>query len=83
MKGIVEYANKKKGFIAVMTENDDYSIVEVIDSYVPEIGSTLYGELENLGAERLKCLDDGVEFDVIIQDIHSGTIQEKWYFHEF
>lgn len=72
MKGIVEFANPKKGFIAVMTENGDYSIVEVVDFYFPEIESVLYGQLESLGEGRLKCLDDGVEFDVFIQDIYSG-----------
>ncbi|MEK4091736.1 hypothetical protein [Viridibacillus sp. FSL H8-0110] len=77
MKGVVEFANAKKGFVAVMTENHEYSIVEIVDFYFPEIGVTLYGELESLGGGRLKCLNDGAEFDVFIQDIHSGLTNAK------
>ncbi|WP_299514796.1 hypothetical protein [uncultured Rummeliibacillus sp.] len=77
MKGIVEFVNVNKGFVAVMTENHDYSIVEIVDSYVPEIEAIVYGNLENLGGETLKCIDDGVEFDVFIQDIHSNLNNAK------
>lgn len=77
MKGIVEFVNVNKGFVAVMTENHDYSIVEIVDSYFPEIEAIVYGNLENLGGETLKCIDDGVEFDVFIQDIHSNLNNAK------
>lgn len=77
MRGIVEMTYPAKGVIAVKTENDEFSVVEVIDSYFPELGSIVSGPLEELGEETLKCLNDGIEFDVCIQDIHSSHLNAK------
>lgn len=77
MRGRVEMINSSKGFLAVKTENNEFSVVEVIDSYCPELGAVVSGPLEELGGETLKCLDDGMEFDVYIQDIHSNYSNAK------
>ncbi|QTB21567.1 hypothetical protein J1907_17735 [Lysinibacillus sphaericus] len=77
MRGRVEMINLSKGFIAVRTENDEFSVVEILDSYCPELGAILIGPLEELGGETLKCIDDSTEFDVYIQDIHSNYSNAK------
>ena len=77
VRGRVEMINPTKGFIAVKTENNEFSVVEVIDSYCPELGAIVSGKLEELGGEILKCLDDGMIFDVYIQDIHSSHSNAK------
>lgn len=77
MKGRVEIINNAKGVIAVKTENNGYSVIEVIDSYCPELGDIISGPLEELGGETLKCVSDGVSFDVYIQDIHASFNSAK------
>lgn len=77
MRGRVEMINPTKGFIAIRTENDEFSVVEIVDSYCPELGAIVSGPLEELGGESLKCLDDSMKFDVYIQDIHSNYSNAK------
>lgn len=77
MRGRVEMINQLKGFIAVKTENNDYSVVEVIDSYFPELGAIVLGALNGLGGETLRCLDNQIEFEVFIQEIYSDYTNAK------
>lgn len=77
MRGRIEMINPHKGFVAVRTESNEFSVVEIIDSYFPEIGAIVSVHLEELGGETLKCLDDGITFDVYIQDIHSTYANAK------
>lgn len=72
MKGKVTIINTAKGVIGVETENNEYSVIEILGSYCPELGDIVSGPLEELGGETLKCLSDGIKFDVYIQDIHAS-----------
>lgn len=72
MRGTIEMINPKKGMIAVRTEDDEYSVLELLGGYSPEIGDILSGELENLGGEDVKNISQNEIWSVYIQDIH-GT----------
>ncbi|WP_019420170.1 hypothetical protein [Paenibacillus sp. OSY-SE] len=72
MKGIVAMINSKKGFLAVRTPSNEYSIVEVLEMELPELGDIISGNLESLGSETLVNLTQGIEIDVFIQEIYTN-----------
>lgn len=77
MRGRVEMINPTNNFIAIRTENEEFSVIEVLDSYCPELGAVILGALNELGEGTLKCLSDNTEFDAYIQDIHSNYLNAK------
>lgn len=70
MTGVVEMVSAANGFVAVRTENDEYSIVELLGADV-EVGDTVSGKLEHLGGEILVLQRTGERISVFIQDIHA------------
>lgn len=69
MKGKVYLINHNKGWIAILTENDQFSIVEVLEMFLPDIGDIISGNLESLGGETLFNVTQKENMDVYIQDI--------------
>lgn len=61
------------GFIAVYTENEDYSVIELLGGYDIEMGHVLSGELESLGSEEIMNVSTQEPMDVIIQDCHASA----------
>lgn len=70
MRGVIKLINKRRGMIAVRTDHDEYSVLELLGGYSPEIGDVISGNLENLGGESVKNITQGEAWDVFIQDIH-------------
>lgn len=69
MKGVIELIGSRHVMIGVRTDNDDYSVLELLGSYEPEVGDVLSGALENLGGEKIMNITQGETWDVFIQDI--------------
>ena len=77
MHGIVELIAPKHGMIGVRTENDDYSVLELLGGYCLEIGDILIGNLNNLAGEEVKNITQNEVWDVFIQDIYASK-QSAW-----
>lgn len=74
---MIEMINYKKGMIAVRTESDEYSVLELLGGYSPEIGDIIVGNLEGLGGEDVKNITQDEIWSVYIQDIHGSSIIAK------
>ncbi|MCE5249416.1 hypothetical protein LLG96_04265 [bacterium] len=72
MKGIIEFIDFNQALIAVRTEHDEFSLIELLGGYSPEIGDNLSGNLENLGGETLNNITQNEKWDVFIQDVHTS-----------
>ncbi len=59
MRGVIKLINERRGMIAVRTEHDEYSVLELLGGYSPEIGDVISGNLENLGGESVKNITQG------------------------
>lgn len=77
MNGTIELIGPCHGTIGVRTESDDFSVLELIGGYSPEMGDVISGELENLGGEEVQNITQGETWDVFIQDI-LGTKESAW-----
>lgn len=78
MKGrvIVEY--RRLGFFAVETEDNDFSIIEIL-SGLPSLGDELIGGLNSLGEQQLYNETTKKELDVSIKSIHTTFDEAKSY----
>ena len=74
MKGVVELISPRHGMIGVQTENNDYSVLELLGGYFLEIGDVLEGELDSLGGEEVKNITQDELWDVFIQDIYTSKV---------
>lgn len=72
MRGVIVIINERRGMVAVRTDYDEYSVLELLGGYSPEIGDVISGNLENLGGESVKNITQGEAWDVFIQDIHGS-----------
>jgi len=77
MKGTITTINHRTGFHAVLTEEGDITVFELVDAAQPEIGDAISGALDSLGSETLKNLSQGASFDVFIQDAHCSDSRAK------
>lgn len=71
MKGSVTMINPQKQFLAVKLDSGEYSVVEVLEAELPELGDILSGSLESLGGETLLNVTKGEQIEVFLQDIHT------------
>lgn len=71
VKGKVYMINPDKGWVAILTENNTFSIVEILEMTLPELGDIVQGDLESLGEETLYNINQQEEIDVFIQDIYA------------
>jgi len=68
MKGEVKAINARQGMIAVLTENGDYSIMELLGAEV-ELGQTLKWKGHHpLGSETILNVANGTNLDVYFQN---------------
>jgi exosome complex RNA-binding protein Rrp4 len=77
MKGTIELIGPKQVMIGVRTENDDFSVLELLGGYSPEIGDVISGALDDLGSEEVENLTQMETWDVYIQDIY-GSKDSAW-----
>ncbi|NEZ02049.1 hypothetical protein [Heyndrickxia shackletonii] len=72
MKSKVFMINHQKGWIALLTENGTFSIAEVLEMELPNIGDIISGDIDSLGRETFLNETQNEEIDVFVQDILSG-----------
>jgi len=77
MKGTIELIGPRQAMIGVRTESDDFSVLELLGGYSPEMGDVISGELNNLGGEEVMNVTQGETWDVFIQDI-LGSKESAW-----
>ena len=53
MIGKVRAINQQKGFIAVETDGNEFSVIELLGGYDVEIGDVISGDLESLGGKTV------------------------------
>jgi hypothetical protein len=73
MIGKVRAINQQKGFIAVETDSNEFSVFELLGGYDVEIDDVISGDLESLGGETVINKTQSEELDVFIQDSHCDT----------
>jgi hypothetical protein len=72
MKSKVFMINHQRGWIALLTENNTFSIVEVLEMNLPNIGDIVSGNIESLGEETFFNESSSEELNVFVQDIYAG-----------
>jgi hypothetical protein len=77
MKGTIEIISPRQAMVAVRTENGDFSILELLGGYNPELDDELSGQLENLGGEKVRNLTQKENWEVFIQDIYGSKETAK------
>lgn len=71
--GTVAAINSKQGMVAIATEDDGYTIVELLSSWDLEIGDTLsWKNGHSLGSEIYENISKGTKTEVYVQN-HSVT----------
>lgn len=72
MQGIVRRVSQINGFAAIETSSGEFTVAELLGCEL-EPGDRVEGNLESLGGETLRKLDDGELLDVYIQDCHADA----------
>ena len=68
MKGEVVHINQQRGIVAIRTETDEFSIIELLGDEV-EVGDQLQRSGDHpLGSENIKNLTQGTRMDVYFQN---------------
>ena len=71
--GTVAAINPKRGMVAIATEDDGYTIVELLSSWDLEVGDTLsWRNGHGLGSEIYENISKGTKAEVYVQN-HSVT----------
>lgn len=77
MRGIVVAVNARRGMIIVKTQENTYSVLELIVGYDIEPGDILKGDLEDLAGQTIYNVTQDEEMDVYIQDIQASLWHAK------
>lgn len=68
MKGRVVHVNQHRGMVAVLTEDEEYSIIELLGDDV-EVGDVLRWKGDYpLGGETIRNLTQGMSIEVFFQN---------------
>lgn len=68
MKGEVMHINQQRGMVAVLTDDGDYSIIELLGEDV-EVGDALrWNGDDPLGGETIRNLTQGMAMEVFFQN---------------
>lgn len=68
MRGIVHAINSKAGMVAIATENDDFTIIELLDDDDVEIGDRMFWDGKPLGEELISNGRNKSTFHVCFQN---------------
>lgn len=83
MLGRVALVNPRRGMVAVLTEDGDYSIIEMLGDDPPEIGDTIsWGDDTALGSETVENRTSGEAYDVYFQNhwVSAGQVRQQLLF---
>ena len=73
MEGKVIMINRSDNLIAVLTEEDEFTIFEILDIFCNiNLGDIVRGDLETLGRLTLYNESRQEDFEVYIEDIHGS-----------
>lgn len=70
MRGVVAAVSRVNGFVAILTEDESYTILELLGAEL-EVGDVVRGDLESLGRGELMKNDERRPIDVYVQDIYA------------
>jgi hypothetical protein len=71
MKGAVKYINSNRGMVAVLTEDGDFSVFELLGGDRVEVGDAVsWKDATALGGEILTNHTQGERFEVYFQNHH-------------
>jgi len=69
MRGVVYKANPPRGMVAIYTDEQGFTIIEVTDETTFEIGDQVQWEHSlNMGGETYRNLTKGIDVDVFVQN---------------
>ncbi len=71
MKGQVYLINHNIEWVAILTENLQFSIIEIIGMPMPNIGDMVSGEFESFGSTTINNRTQNDNFDGFIQEIYA------------
>ncbi|MGW8822240.1 hypothetical protein ACWGNU_08955 [Paenibacillus lautus] len=69
MVGIVKFINPSENVIALQTALNEYSIIEVSDLNMLELGDVLLGEIRTLGSGTIFNITKSCMINLIIREI--------------
>jgi exosome complex RNA-binding protein Rrp4 len=72
MRGTIKLINNPKGMLAVETEEGQYSVIELLGEYSPEVGDIVSGNLESTGGETLRNVTQRQDWNVFIQNANES-----------
>ena len=71
MRGTINEINQNRGMVAILTENDDFSIFELLGGDPIEKSDKVHWENDTgLGRENLTNLSQGISYEVYFQNHH-------------
>ena len=79
MNGKVYQINPKRGMVAVLTENGDFTIIEIIGSYEIDIGDELtWKNATGLGSEHYRNITKNQIIEVFVQNhwVNESQLQQ-------
>ena len=68
MRGRAVHINHQRGMVAVLTEDGDYSIIELLGEDIDEGDDLKWNESFPLGGESIKNLTQGTVIEVYFQN---------------
>lgn len=78
VRGIIRYMNSNRGMVAVLTENENYSVFELLGGDPVEVGDVVSWKDDTaLGGELLTNHTQGGHFEVYFQNHHVSRPQLK------
>jgi hypothetical protein len=80
MNGKLYLINPKRGMVAVLTENGDFTIIQIIGSYEIDIGDELTWKNDTgLGSERYRNITKNQIIEVFVQNhwVNKSQLQQQ------
>lgn len=66
-RGKIVAINRKRGFINVQVDHGDYSVIELLGGYDPELGDVISGNLSSCGHGIILNETQLEQMDVVVQ----------------
>ncbi|WP_035597070.1 hypothetical protein [Halomonas salina] len=73
MKGTLVGVNRRKGFIAIRTEEGELTVAELLGGYEVELEDEIRGDLNALGGETFYNITQDEELDVYVQGVQCSN----------
>jgi hypothetical protein len=82
MNGKLYQINPKRGMVAVLTENGDFTIIEIIGSYEIDIGDELTWKNDTaLGSEQYRNITKKQDIEVFVQNhwVNKSQLRQRLF----